>query len=402
MVTSTSSRFGLSAQTALPTILAIAFAATLTSTGPSLAQSSTVETIKSETRKLIAPITSKTDERLEEVAKFDHQVTGVTVSEDNRIFVNFPRWSEDVPVSVAEVMRDGTIKPYPNDEWNAWRNARMSEVTPGDHFVSVQSVVADGKGSLWVVDPAAPNTEKTVKDGPKLVQIDLKTNSVKKVYPFAADVAGPASYMNDVRLSPDGKFAYLTDSGVPGGLVVVDLNAGKAWRVLSDDATTQMEKDAVVMTDGKPLKRPDGRQPMFNADGLALSNDGATLYWQAVTAKTMYRIDASLLQQAGTNPDAAKGKAEKFATTEPVDGLWTGKDDSIYLSAVGADAVKLLKQDGKIETVLTDSRLRWPDTFSQGPDGFIYVTASHIQDSPWFHPSGWANKDFTLFRFRPE
>jgi hypothetical protein len=105
---------------------------------------------------LVAPITSQTDDRLQKVATFDHQVTGVTVSEEGRIFVNFPRWSEDVPVSVAEIMNDGSIKPYPNNEWNAWRNAKMSDMSPKDHFVTVQSVFADQKGSLWVVDPAAP------------------------------------------------------------------------------------------------------------------------------------------------------------------------------------------------------------------------------------------------------
>jgi hypothetical protein len=40
----------------------------------------------------------------------------------------------------------------------------------------------------------------------------------------------------------------------------------------------------------------------------------------------------------------------------------------------------------------------WPDTFSQGPDGTLYVTASHIQDSPWFH-LGWTDKHFALFSF---
>ncbi len=37
-------------------------------------------------------------------------------------FVNFPRWSEDTAVSVAELGRDGKLTPYPNSEWNAWRN----------------------------------------------------------------------------------------------------------------------------------------------------------------------------------------------------------------------------------------------------------------------------------------
>lgn len=68
-----------------------------------------------------------TDGRLREVATFDHQVRGVTVSEDGHIFVNFPSWSEDVPVSVAELGKDGSIKPYPNAEWSSWRNARMSK-----------------------------------------------------------------------------------------------------------------------------------------------------------------------------------------------------------------------------------------------------------------------------------
>ncbi len=87
--------------------------------------------------------------RLQQVAAFEHQVTGVTVSRDGRIFVNFPRWTEDAPVSVAEVSPDGGVKPFPNEAWNGWRNAKRDQMTPGDHFVCVQSVVADGQGNLW-------------------------------------------------------------------------------------------------------------------------------------------------------------------------------------------------------------------------------------------------------------
>src|SRR5581483_1781281 len=57
---------------------------------------------------------------LELVAEFEHQVTGVSVAEDGRIFVNFPRWSEDTAVSVAELMPDDALRPYPDEEWNAW------------------------------------------------------------------------------------------------------------------------------------------------------------------------------------------------------------------------------------------------------------------------------------------
>lgn len=373
----------------LPILLSISSAAQ--------AQSAT-EDIKAKAERLAAPLIGSRDSRLHAVATFDHQVTGVTVAPDGRIFVNFPRWTEDTPISVAELMPDGSIKPYPNEEWNRWRNARMSEVSPNDHFVCVQSVVADRSGSVWVVDPAAPDAEKTVKNGPKVVEISLKSNTVKRVFPMSADVAGPASYLNDIRIAPDGKFAYLTDSGSPGGLVVLDIQSGQAWRVLSDDPSTQFDPTVTVMTDGKPLRRPDGRQPLFNADSLALSNDGKTLYWQALTGKTLYRIPTSSIQSASA---AGQAHPEKVGTTEPVDGLWTGEDDEIYLSSIADNAVKVINPaDGSERQVLTDSRLRWPDTFSQGPDGAIYVTASHIQDSPWFHMA-WTDKNFTLFKFMP-
>lgn len=362
------------------------------------AQSAT-EDLKAKAQRLVSPLVDARDDRLQSVASFDHQVTGITVAPDGRIFVNFPRWTEDAPVSVAELMPDGSTRPYPNEEWNSWRNARMSEISPNDHFVCVQSVVADGQGSLWVVDPAAPNAEKTIKGGPKVVEIDLKSNTVKRIFPIAPEVAGPASYLNDVRIAPDGRFAYLTDSGSPGGLVVLNIESGQAWRVLSDDPSTQFDPSVVVITDGQPLRRPDGRQPLFNADSLALSKDGSTLYWQALTGKTLYRIATSTIQ----NPDSTShARPEKVATTEPADGLWTSDKGEIYLSSISDNAVKVVNpQDGSVRELLTDSRLRWPDTFSQGPDGQVYVTASHIQDSPWFHMA-WTDRNFVLFKFRPE
>ena len=335
---------------------------------------------------------------LTQVTTFEHQVTGVTVSEDGRIFVNFPRWTEDVPVSVAEVTKDGSIRPYPNAEWNAWRNAKTGEVSPQNHFFCVQSVVADGRGSVWVLDPAAPNLERVVKNGPKLVQIDLASNTVKRTIPFDESVAPQGSYLNDVRFAPDGRFAYSTDSG-RGAIVVVDLGTGRSRRVLDGHPSTQAEEDVIIKADGQELRRPDGRPLLVNADGIELSKDGQTLYWQALTGRTLYRVPTSVLQDASASPDAVAQRVEKVAATEPVDGLWLDGQGRFFLSAFQENTVKVLTQDGRITTLVQDPRLRWPDTFAQGPDGALYVTASHIQDSPWFHEKGWRQRNFALFVF---
>ena len=335
--------------------------------------------------------------RLQQVAEFDHQVTGVTVSKDGRIFVNFPRWTEDAPVSVAEVASDGSIRPYPDQDWNAWRNAKRDEMDPGQHFVCVQSVVADEQGNLWVLDPAAPAQSTLVPGGPKLVKIDLASNQVKQVIAFDLTAAPQGSYLNDVRFSADGRLAYITDSGARGALLVVDLSSGNARRLLDGHPSTQPEKGVVIKTDGKELRRPDGRGVEFAADGIALSPDGKYLYWQAIKGRTLYRIATGVLDDAALPEKSVEGKVETVGENGPADGLLFDREGRMYISAVEENAIKV-REGGKVSMLLQDSRLRWPDTFALGPDGTVYVTSSRIMDMHWFKPENPPSLKTTLFR----
>jgi sugar lactone lactonase YvrE len=342
--------------------------------------------------------------RIELVADFGHQVTGVSVSEDGRIFVNFPRWTEDNAISVAE-LKDGELTPYPDAEWNAWRNARKDEITPNDHWVCVQSVVADLRGSLWVLDPAAPAQAQMVAKGPKLVKIDLATDKVTRVIAFDEDVAPQGSYLNDVRFSQDGKHAFITDSGVQGALLVVDIASSKSARVLDGHPSTQMKKGLNVTADGKELRRPDGRGVEFAADGIALSKDGNYLYWQAIKGDELYRIPTAALVDAGLRGEDVASQVEQYGINGVNDGLLIARGtDDMYLSSVQDNAIKVRKlsegPQAKARIVVQDERLRWPDTFSQGPDGTIYVTASHIQDSAFFKPDAPAALPTQLWKLR--
>jgi sugar lactone lactonase YvrE len=162
---------------------------------------------------------------LREVASFtDKQITGVGVStKSGRIFVNFPYWSDDHSISVAEIV-NGQPKAFPDEEWNR----------PGpasSHFVCVQSVVVDDRDNLWVLDPAAPKMQEVVKEGPKLVKIDLATNQVVQTIPFGEDVAPKKSYLNDVRIDTRTNTAFITESA-RGAIIVVDLKNSKARRLL--------------------------------------------------------------------------------------------------------------------------------------------------------------------------
>jgi len=334
---------------------------------------------------------------LTQVAGFDQQVTGVAVARNGRMFVNFPRWEKDVAISVAEVMRDGRLRPYPDAGWNAWSNLKPLSVQ--DHFVCVQSVTVDPQGFLWVVDPAAPGNEFIKPGGVKLVKIDLRTDKVVQVILFDEAAAPQGSYMNDVRVSPDGKYAFLTDSGQRGALVVVDIGSGQIRRVLDGDVRTQPEPGVVPMVDGHELRRPDHRIPSFAADGIALDAKGEWLYWQALVGRTLYRVPTSALVTAGADVGA---RVETVGMTHVADGLWMDEQGYLFLTDPAANAVQMRAPDGTTRIVAQDARLRWPDSMAEGADGSIYVTASHIQDMAQFHEKGSTQKGkWGLFRIAP-
>src|SRR3954452_9282195 len=75
--------------------------------------------------------------RLEVVHTFDDgpMPTGVSVSHTGRIFVNFPKWGDDVPATVVELV-DGQAVPFPSVQFN-----RPSSDADADSLVSVQSIV---------------------------------------------------------------------------------------------------------------------------------------------------------------------------------------------------------------------------------------------------------------------
>lgn len=337
--------------------------------------------------------------KLELVATFEHQVTGVAVDPKGRIFVNFPRWTEDSPISVGEV-KGGKVIPYPDADWNSWRNARADEITPNDHFVCVQSVVADGNGQLWVLDTGAPAMEAIVKGGPKLVQIDLATNTVKRVYPFDERVAPQGTYLNDIRFSPDGEWGYVTDSG-RGAILVINLKSGEIRRLLDGVSSTQAEKGVLVHIGGKPLRRPDGKAPSFAADGLTLSPNGSTLFWQAISAYTLQSVPTAALRDPAMTTERLEDEVRPAGGTVIADGLWTSRKGQFFVTSPEDNAVKLRTAEGKLVDVVKDKRLNWPDSMAEGPDGAIFVTASAIPDSRMFKVGAPVSVKTTLWKFQP-
>jgi len=190
---------------------------------------------------------------IEPVFEFrDAMPTGVTVSSEGRIFVNFPRWGDDVPFTVGEI-RDGKVIAFPDAAFNKADPAR-----PGESLISVQSVVADAAHRLWILDTAAPNFATPIPGGAKLVAVDLATNNVVKTIVLPPNVVLTTTYVNDVRFDlrqGKGGIAYITDSSTsgPGGIILVDLDSGDSWRRLSGHPSTSPDPSFLPIVEGERL-----------------------------------------------------------------------------------------------------------------------------------------------------
>jgi sugar lactone lactonase YvrE len=320
---------------------------------------------------------------LELVHSFDDgpMPTGVSVSHGGRIFVNFPKWGDDVPATVVE-LRSGHPVPFPSEELNTPRGDADPE-----RLVSVQSIVVDPADRLWILDTGSPMMQPTERGGPKLVCVDLETDTVAKTIVFEPDVALPTTYLNDVRFDLRHGVAYISDSSDqgPNGLIVVDLDTGEAWRRLHDHPSTKAltPPELTPVVEGQVFaERPaDGpAQPVtMGADGLAISADGERIWYCPLMSRRWYSVPAEALRDRSlADEEVAALVRDEGDKGGGADGLETDDQGRIYATNWEHQAVLRRLPDGTMETVVHDPRMLWPDTMSVAADGHLYVTCNQL------------------------
>jgi len=333
--------------------------------------------------------------QLEVVATFNGPMpTGVTVANDGRIFVNFPKWGDNVEFTVAEV-KDGKTLPYPNGDINHYTDSDDRS----KKLVSVQSVVVDPSGHrLWILDTGSIAFGPVKPGGPKLIGVDLNSNQVVKRIIFPADVALPTTYLNDVRFDlhrgAEG-MAFITDSSStgPNGIIVVDLASGKSWRRLNDHASTKPDPVFVPVVEGEILQQRLPGQPAarfeVGADGIALSPDGKKLYYSPLTSRHLYSVSIDALAgRTVSDADVAASVKDLGEKGGASDGFESDAQGRVYLSDYEHDAIHRRNTDGSIDTLVSDPRILWPDTLTLASNGYLYFTCNQIERQAVFQKDG--------------
>jgi sugar lactone lactonase YvrE len=346
---------------------------------------------------------------LEPVAYFDGAMpTGVTVSQRGRIFVNFPKWGDEVSFTVAEI-RNGKPIAYPDEG--------MNQTNPQDRaaaFMSVQSVVVDPADRLWILDTGSPMFQPPEYGGPKLVCVDLTADKIIQKILFPQDVALPTTYLNDVRfdLRRGSKgMAFITDSAKkgPNGIIVVDLASGESWRRLHDHLSTKAEElqTFLPIVEGRPFleDQPDGsvkQGASMGSDGIAISSDGMRLYYCPLGSRKLYSVDTdALCKRSLDDKEVAATVVHEGDRGGASDGLESDAAGNIYSTNYEHNAILRRPPGGHWETVTHDPRLLWPDTLSLATDGYLYVTANQLHRQARYQKGhDLRRKPYTLFRIR--
>lgn len=347
---------------------------------------------------------------VETVAVFNGPMpTGVTVSQSGRVFVNFPRWGDNVEFTVAE-LKDGRPVAFPDAEINQFSADKVA-----DRLVSVQSVVVDPADRLWMLDTGGIEFGPVAAGGPKLVAVDLKTNQVVKTIRFPGDVALATTYLNDVRFDlTRGKagVAFITDSGAegPNGIIVVDLDSGHSWRKLSGHPVVRADPNFRPVIPGDPLvtrplmNRPEAgtARPMtLGADGIALSNDGRRLYFCPLSSQRLYSVSTDALLDPKLTDDQVAGTLHQLGRDYASDGLESDAAGDLYLTDYQNNAIHRRTPDDKDTIIVQGPRMIWPDTLCVANDGYLYFTANQLDRQKMFHEGqDLRRKPYYLFRMK--
>ena len=128
-------------------------------------------------------------------------------------------------------------------------------------------------------------------------------------------------------------------------------------------------------TNGMPIGNVN-----FGADGIAISPDGATLWYSTTGGRELYSVPTEVLRDQSPYAELRSQASVRYHTQKGLtDGMETDSNGLVYAGNIEDNAIVIF--DPKTEVVSTfsrDPRYSWTDTFSVGNDGYLYFTENQL------------------------
>ena len=282
---------------------------------------------------------------------------GNVATSGNRVFISFFPDSNKGNFEVAELV-DGKPVAFPAD------------LAFQDRLTTVLGIRTDSKGRLWLLDHGLVGIVR-----PRLIAVDIATQKIVVDHSFDFASAGIGSLLNDLVISPDAQWMYISDvspAAKSPAILVVDLRGS------TPVVKRRLERHASVVNGSFDTfvhdreMRVKGLRPTWGVDGIALDANAANLYYASLNGGELYRVSTAELRNGNPNP-------VKVADITQTDGMIADPQGRIYLTDMEHSTVaRVDPSTGALEVVAQDRRMRWPDGFAWHADGSLLVTASAL------------------------
>ena len=304
----------------------------------------------------------------------------IAVSHGGRVFFDYHPFARAERFSEATVFElvAGTPIPFPSGEQQA-------------ELKGVLGMTVDRQDRLWLVRPASPDSRET-----KLFAIDLERGEIVLRHTLTRDVT---SFIQDLRVSPDGSTVYLADTGVmrlsPAALVVFDVATKTSRRVLEGHPSVKAQDWQIVTAQG-PLTLAYGLLTFAaGVDGIALDADGTHLYYGAMNHGTLYRIATAALADSSLGQDALGRQVEAVGAKPLSDGLAIDEEGTVYITDIVNGAIVRGARSRTGETLVSSPSVVWADGIALTDDRHLLFTDSALPTylDPLMQPPSRATLD---------
>ncbi|MGH8222084.1 MAG: L-dopachrome tautomerase-related protein [Woeseiaceae bacterium] len=324
---------------------------------------------------------------LEEALHYPEPIGNVAVSGDGRIFFTVHPESRPQGNKLLEWVDDAAV-PYPN-------GAAQPQL-----FDTVLGLAIDRRNRLWTIDHGNHGFGT-----PRLLAFDLATGELVHDHEFRAENAPAGSYLQDLQVGADGAQVFIADASFwrrKPAIIVYEVAHHRARRVLESHESVSAE-DFLIRTASRDMTFLGGLVSLKGGvDGIALDAENEWLYFAAINQDDLYRVPVQVLRDASLPSHQVGAHVERYSAKPLSDGLSSDRAGNVYVTDVEHGSVMIVGPDRQPRTLIRSERIRWADALSFGPDGWLYVADSAIQDQvlrtrEHIRRSG----PYHVFRFRP-